>query len=370
MNNILTYLDWRGDITFTERPLNHIDNVILSELAYIDFTGIVPSTPDGGVNGITLKDAYGTMMRQNNDVTVAKISIFPTVYTNLLEKMAGSARFGDAILSYYINMYDAIQNMQFAALCITLDNGVTYIAFRGTDQTIIGWRESFTMSFRVIPAQLAAVEYINDVMKPGNVYYVGGHSKGGSLAVYAAMMCRDELKHNITTIFNNDGPGMSQEMLHEERFALIKPRIVTIIPPFSVIGMLFDNGVDKHVVKSRAIGLMQHDAFSWLLERDAFIAAEGLHPGSGFINATIVEWLEEMNTAEREALVNHVFDALGVRGARYISDIPKSGIGSFSSVILALARFDNEAKVASTKLTRTVRRGILTGVRERLRFNK
>jgi len=367
MDNILTYLDWRGDITLAEREFNLIDNIILCELAYIDFVGVVPRLGNNDSAGITIQDAYEKIKSHSQGIKVTKRSGPLIAYASLLEKLAASQRFGGAWLSHFVDIYDESRHIQFAAMCIGLDDNTTYIVFRGTDSTIIGWRENFAMSFQAIPAQTEAVRYLEDVMLPDGIYRVGGHSKGGNLAAYAAMMVPDELKDQIIAIYNNDGPGFSKEILAEDEYNKIRSKIQRIVPQYCVIGLLFENDTQRHIVKSRTYGILQHDSMSWAVGKDSIVSAEDLHRRSKPINAAISRWLEGLDTAERKALVDHFFDALGSRGAKYLSDIPRSGIGSFSSVFKALVKMETEAKAASGKLRKTVRKGIRESVQGRLK---
>ncbi|MCL2827350.1 MAG: DUF2974 domain-containing protein [Oscillospiraceae bacterium] len=364
MHNILTYLDWRGDITFAERGFNSVDNLILCELVYIDFMDIVPDISTPGSRSTTIRDAYKKIRSRSEKVTATKGNRFSDVYTSLLEKLAASDRFGGARLSRLVDIYDEIRQMQFAAMCIELDDNTTYIAFRGTDQTIIGWREDFSTSFQLIPAQVEAVRYLEKAMLPDEMYRIGGHSKGGNLAVYAAMMCRDELNPQMIAIYNNDGPGLSKEILVEEKYSQIKNKIQRIVPQFCVIGMLFENDSEKQIVKSDTYGILQHDSMSWVVNRDRFVTVDDLHPDSKTLNTIISEWLEDMDVAERKAFTNHFFHALGASGAKSIFDVPKGGVGSFGSVLMALAKSEKETKVASGKLAKTVRKEIRGRIQE------
>lgn len=359
MGNILSYLDVYGNVTMDKQEFNSIDNVILCEFAYIDFVGIAATDN----SQITIQEAYKKMMRSGQGVVPTRGSRFISTYTPLMEKLAASKRFQNAKLSNLVDIYDDVKHMQFAAMSIHLDDDSIYIVFRGTDQTIIGWRENFTMTYQVMPAQLEAAAYIDNTIRPNGKYRIGGHSKGGNLALYAAMMCRDDLKEHVIKVYNNDGPGINKEMFDEKRFNLIKDKILFTVPQSCIIGMIYDNGVDKQVIKSSKYGIMQHDTLSWMVEGNSFVPAERLHSDSSSFNAIVIEWLEDMDIIEREALTSHFFGALAVSGAKSLYDIPKGGIGSVGYILRTLIKSKKEAKAATRKLARTVGRNIQKRVR-------
>ena len=250
MGNIITYLKWRGDLDFRERPFCEADNLVLSALVYLDFTGIVPETAEEGA--VTVKEAAGKYVRRQQEEGQS-----PTSFDPVLAQMAAGRRYRDAQLSCYRQKTEETIQTQFAALQIGLGDGTFYLAFRGTDDSIVGWREDFSISYRTVPAQQAAVEYLRQTMtREGRVYRLGGHSKGGNLAMYAAAMCGAELADRLIAVYNNDGPGICPDMLDAQGYDRIRDRLVRIVPQFSVIGMLFEPDVPPLIVASSARGLM------------------------------------------------------------------------------------------------------------------
>ena len=194
MGNIITYLKWRGDLNFSERPFCLVDNLVLSAFVYQNLSGIVTDDKEP----VTVADAYVRYQEKNPDKKEK---------TTLFSLMAGSRRFGQANLSYYREVYDEETASQFTAVHITLDDESRYIAFRGTDNTIIGWQEDFGIGSMVVPAQLMAKDYLERTMEEGKHYRIGGHSKGGNLAIFSAAQCEEKLQDQIIAVYNNDGPG-------------------------------------------------------------------------------------------------------------------------------------------------------------------
>ena len=205
MANILDYLDWRGDLTLAERGFNEVDNLLMAELCFLDFSGIVPADFSAPV---FLPDA----MRQYDAARPQETMgvLVPEQIPELGHKMAASRRFSDLTLCAYVSRTDEETQTQFSALTILLPDKTAYIAFRGTDDTIVGWKEDFNLAFLpVVPAQKMAAEYLSAAAAalPSHPLRVGGHSKGGNLAVYSAVFCGEAVQNQLMRVYNNDGPG-------------------------------------------------------------------------------------------------------------------------------------------------------------------
>ena len=215
MATIFDYLNWRGDISLNEDPFNEVDNLILAELTYTQFDGL---TGEGG-DPVTIEEVREGFF-STHDRTEIKIDDNPIVRAPLLmDGMVSGQRFAGTELSYYVNMIDTEKDLQMAAVTYKLNDGSYYIAFRGTDNTIVGWKEDFTMSY--LPeteGQRRAVEYLNKV-GPGcrGSIRVGGHSKGGNFAIYASAFCSSEIRDKIETVYSNDGPGFRNEIMNKKK---------------------------------------------------------------------------------------------------------------------------------------------------------
>lgn len=345
MGNILSYLKWRGDIPFAASEFNIIDNLILSQLAYIDFSDVVPDFESD--DDISLLDAYNLIAEDN----VYKSLSLLALPVDLLAEAAKSPRFQNIRLSKYIDKYNEEQHLQFAALHFILDDGTTYIAFRGTDTTIIGWREDFMMSFCIIPAQTESLLYLKSTMKPDGVYRIGGHSKGGNLAIYSSMMLDTDIQNQIVGIYNNDGPGLSPELIASEGYAAICGRITRINPEFSVIGNLFEHKNDLAViVKSSASGLMQHDPMTWEVQGTELIYRTAHTSECIAINEVFDNWIESVDKEEQMVFVDNFFDALAAGGARQMSEVASRGMDGFEAVLYAMIKSEKKAKITVLKL--------------------
>ncbi|MBU3805045.1 MAG: DUF2974 domain-containing protein, partial [Candidatus Cellulosilyticum pullistercoris] len=316
MADIMDYLDWRGDLSFKQAAFNEVDNLILSQVAYVNFDGILPGIDCD--DAMTLEEACQLFFKINDEKEVLKDKSFTRLAPILMKKMAQSERFKRLGLCKYKSQIDYETQKQFAAMHMILDDGTIYIAFRGTDDTIIGWKEDFNMSFMTpVPAQIEAVNYINQTTAHlKQEIRIGGHSKGGNLAIYAAVKCKEEIKARILKVYNNDGPGFNKQMIMSPDYQEMLTKIEKIVPQYSVVGMLLEHEEDYVVVKSKQIGLLQHDAMSWEVLGGQFVYSDELTRGSQILDDTLKAWINGLSEKERAQFVDSIFDILEATGAR------------------------------------------------------
>ncbi len=346
MGSAADYLLWRGDLTFAERPFVLADNLVLSLLSYLDFSGVVPGIGQGSV---TMREAW-EKIRDSRDINAPCAADIDYTF---LQKAAESRRFGDALLSDYADQIDEKAQSQFSALKISLGDGTHYLVFRGTDQTLVGWREDFNMSFQKVPAQDLAVQYLRQVMtEPGAVYRVGGHSKGGNLAVYAAVMCGPACRDRILQIYDNDGPGLSSDLISSEDYEAVKSRIVRIIPEFCVIGKLFEHDSRTVIVQSSGDGVMQHQEITWQILGNELVYAEDVAPASKMISGMIDQWMVNVTPEERRVFVKDFFKAAGAGGAKTLTDFSAKGVDGFESVLLEVIDSHKESRDVAGKMVK------------------
>ena len=348
MANINDYLAWRGDVTLAERPFNDADNVILATLSYLDFTGFVPE--QGSRESVSVSDACTSLLAETGTDVSSRNRSLASVDANYLHLLAESRRFGDALLSQYVDTRDEQTQMQFAAVHVGLSDGTTYISFRGTDQTLLGWREDFMLSFEVTGAQGAAACYLDQTTQPRHSYLVGGHSKGGNLAAYAAIACQDETRERLSRIYSNDGPSMASDVLPKGGHEVLGDRFVRIVPNFSVVGMLFERpGDTKTIVRSNAAGALAHDPFSWQVKASGLETAEDLLPECKVVNKAFADWLDGMSIEDRTLFTNDFFDALEAGGATTVDEVGGS-VGGLQKVVAALNSTNDRSKEVMTRL--------------------
>ena len=282
MSNVHDYLRWRGDLTFAERPFNDVDNIVLSALAYLDFSGVVPDELQGG--SVCLRDACCQLIEAGGGDVTPYVRSLARVDTPLIELIAHSRRFGDARLRAFVDVMDEPLTEQFCAVEAVLPDAGSYVAFRGTDNTLVGWRENFTLSFEVTEAQREAAIYLRHALRRAEFdnlsVRVGGHSKGGNLAEYAVLSCTAEETERVVAVYSNDGPGMAPEVIPQDGRAILGDRLRRIIPSYSLVGMLFAKDTDPCiVVASNSTGIGQHDLTTWQVLPDSMEEVDGSATG-------------------------------------------------------------------------------------------
>lgn len=343
MSNIMDYLDWRGDLDFSRDPLNEVDSLILSILSYNDFEGIVPGP--GEKETISLREA-AEMFKEKKDISHLKDIPFLNEIPDLLHKAAETERFGNLAVTWYINQIDPEATKQFAAVFFKLTNKINYIAFRGTDDSLAGWKEDLQMSFMdEVQSQKEAVAYTGRaIMAMKGDFILGGHSKGGNLAIYAAMKMNELNKSRVIEIYNNDGPGFQPEVVEGEDYRSIRDMIHTLLPESSIVGMLLEHGTYYDIVKSTGLAITQHNPFLWEVAGNGFVLADSLTKESLNINTTIRAWVTQLSKEEKKAFVDALFDVLNETGASSLAELNHERFGAAEAMIKALKTMDPETK--------------------------
>ena len=357
MPNAIDYAGWRGDLSFTADPFGEVDALILSELSYLDFAEIIP---EDKMQEIPLSEAAERYFAVSGEEQPDRKSI--RMSEELLQAVKGSARFGQIMLFGYRSILSKDRDVQMAAVSFRLGKELYFTAFRGTDNTITGWKEDFMMSYvPITEGQKLAASYVNEMYtgRRGRIL-LGGHSKGGNLAVYAGCFCRKRIRARILSIYSNDGPGFRAEVLATPEYAETEPKIISIVPEDSVIGMLLGSKSSAHIVKSSEKGIASHAMLSWQVYGKHFVEAEKHSGGSAYLDRTIDRWIEDLDDAERKRFVETAFELIERSGAetfgqiregklaalreiyRQARQLPKEDLSEFASVIARLFRTGGE----------------------------
>ena len=320
MKNLFDYIEWRADLPFSEAPQNKIDGLIFAELSYIPFEKIVPSLKEG--TEITLSEASRLFFELHGE-EYSLGAILPKEILLLLRACAKSVRFANVKLWGYINEICLDVEKQFSAICFSCDNKVTYIAFRGTDDTIIGWKEDLNMAlFTPIPSQREGLKYLDGASKKRrDKLIIVGHSKGGNIAVYTALNASASLKNRMICVYSYDGPGFKNSYLKTFADDTIVEKITTFLPSKSFVGRIFDVIGNYEIVKSRDNGLQQHDAFTWQVLGSQFIKAEKFETPSDNFHELLKAWVSKLTPMERRDFVESFYKLLTVSGAETLTDI-------------------------------------------------
>ena len=324
MGTLFDYVKWRGDLSFTEAPFNEVDSLIFSLISYIDFQGIVPEKHGG--TKVPIKAAANAYFTKNPNMKKISVGlIVPKDIVRLFRALKDCKRFRNVELSAYVNRIDLEKQMQFSAITVFPGDGSMVIAYRGTDDTIVGWKENFNMSFLpVVPAQAAATEYLEQASKKNPAYSsirLTGHSKGGNLAVFSAVNCSKCVKQRLVNVWSNDGPGFNKKILEDEDYIDLRPIIQSFVPENAVVGMLLEHDENYTVVKSRQKGMLQHDGVSWEVMGGSFVHLKELSNESKRLDKVLKEWVREMTPEQREQFADALFQVLSADNALTLTDL-------------------------------------------------
>ena len=320
MANIIDYVQWRGDIPLDQVPFGAIDALILSYLAYMPFAGILNSGMQG--EGTSLSDAAQALLTLNAQEH-SKLAYSEKEDRQLLAALRESVRLRGARMIGYVDQYDRATQKQFSAVAFLLGDGTAFVAFRGTDDTLVGWKENFNMTFdREVASQRDAVTYVEALYKArGLPLRLGGHSKGGNLAVYAGMFCPERVCEAICAVYNFDGPGFNEEIAASDAFTRLGGRVRTFVTQSSLIGILLWHNEPFTIIRSDSVSVFQHNVYTWQLMGGRFIELEQRTGSSLFADRTLKRWLGGMPPQQREAFINGVYSVIAAGDGRNVIDL-------------------------------------------------
>ena len=345
MANIVDYIAWRGDIPLTQVPLGEVDSLILAYLSYMPFDGIVPP----GVTGTRtrLSEAALALVERHR---CEGIQLAYTIGDSneadcaLLEALSKSVRFADIGLFGYVDHYDREGQEQFSAVAFELPDGSVYIGFRGTDSTVVGWKENFNMSFEdEVPAQRDAVAYteaVYDALK--RPLYLGGHSKGGNLAVYAGMFVREDVRSAIVQAYSFDGPGFNELIAASPEFTSLDGRVHTYVPQSSLVGILMWHSEPFTIIRSDSVSVFQHDVYTWQLMGGSFLKVEERTDASRFADRALKTWLADLSPEQKESFVNGIYTVISAGKGKNLDNLLEGR--SLLAMLKALGTLDDKTR--------------------------
>ncbi|MCR4991354.1 MAG: DUF2974 domain-containing protein [Lachnospiraceae bacterium] len=340
MNNIIAYLEEFGSRTLYEMPFNEVDSLVLCQLSYLDY-----------------KEYVGGMEERNTPVGVKDIHSDPE-WQKILEGywyhsdnkklftlFAGSKRFEDTKLNYYVQVTDESEDLQFSAVTFILPDRSVYIAYRGTDATLIGWKEDLKLAYSdPIRAQELSAHYMDKVSSYfSGDFRTGGHSKGGNLAVYAAMFASSFARKRITEIYDHDGPGFRPEILKEGHYSSIKNRIHKFIPKSSMVGILLETGDDYKVIDCYSVGTLQHNTYRWKYKGSSFVYSKmtGTRKKN---NEAINDWINTLTDNELDTLIDIIFALFTANDEKNVFDLAGDPVKNALSAYNRYREMDQRSK--------------------------
>ena len=364
MGTVLDYLKEYGDYTLEEKPFSEVDSLILSQFSYLKFDGMAPGPKDGRA-AVSLEE----LMEHEKYDSMYADERYRKDNTALFLGMYRSRRFRDTRIYNYVNQIDLDNEMQFSAVTILLPNGICYVAFRGTDETIVGWKEDLNLAFSgPVPGQRMSVEYLE--CAAGTIegdFYMGGHSKGGNLAVYAAMNCAKEVRDRILMIYDQDGPGFRPEVRKQGDYEGIAGRIRKTVPRSSLVGMLLYSDGEYEVVESKTIGLAQHNPYTWLVRDDTFQIVNEIHSGRKFMDEALNQWILSLSQEEMHIFVDTFYQVVLASETDNLIDFTANWAKSLHKIGTALKEIDPQTGKAIIQIMRALFEIVSSNVKESFR---
>ncbi len=356
LGSFLTYAQTQLD-GFDARPLCLVDSLVLSWLAYFRLAPALDAARTD--EGIALHE----LMRAEDFDEMFGTSFDADGSRELLFAVCASPRFRSVRLTRLRFKTDADVEEQFAAMTFLLPTGEAYLAFRGTDSTLVGWKEDFNMASSCpVPAQEEARAYVERVASSvAGPLYLGGHSKGGNLAVYAAATVPRTVQDRVLAAFSHDGPGFPPAFLEGEGYRRVRGRVAKTVPKSSVIGLIMDDGADVRVVESSGVSILQHNPFLWEVEGRDFVYADGLTASARYLSSTIESWMNRFEPEERRRFIDTLFDVLGATGAERFADIRGDWRTSVPAMREAVDALDPEQRECVSEVLRALARTATIG---------
>ncbi|MBK0348904.1 DUF2974 domain-containing protein [Aerococcaceae bacterium zg-ZJ1578] len=340
MPNLFTYLKEYGNQSFEIEPINEIDYLLLNELIYLPFDDYLTETYDVQTpyNLVELAESYdlNAKLHQVDNAMMATKNRY-----NLLMQVAQSSRYQQIGLANFQHNFNEDTEKQFCACTLVLPTNQLMVAYRGTDDTLIGWKEDFKLAYQeTIPAQIDAAKYINRTLESTTLpVVITGHSKGGNLALYAGLSAIEDHAERLVTVYLFDSPGLTQAALQSPQYQALKPIIKRYIPEDAVVGQMMYHDVEPIIVKSNLISIFQHDIMNWQIQDNHVATTETTSDTSQLIDKTLKQWTEKHTNDELSQFFDYCFDLFNQTGTTTLNDISKDVL----SYVKQLQNLNNES---------------------------
>lgn len=350
MDHLVDYIQWMGELSFTSLPFSEADALVLCMLSYYDFS---PLFSEGGEGPHPVSEALRLI--EEDKVRVMLVGR-DRGFAKILDCAARSRRYGSLLMRDYVDLYRQDPPLQFSALTFCAPE-LRFVAFRGTDDSLAGWEEDFMISFTVTEAQKLAAEYLAGHLSAELPVLVGGHSKGGNLALYASCSLGDEELEQLSHVYLLDGPGICPEVMDDGCLRRIDGKTTVIQPAFSIVGKLFEPKFsDSRIVQSSASGFVQHSLDTWGIDHGKLLAADGPNTRSVWINDLLARWIAGITQEDRVVFVQELFDVLAADGAVSLDEIEERGVGGFEAM---LVKFFSSSEITRKTVYDLPKRAIL-----------
>lgn len=330
---VMDYLRWRGDLPFARDGFNEVDNLVLCIISYLNFRRFDDLKTTDPTGAVALPDVAARLTEEDEQLGLSELDYIP-----LMRLAAETERFRDVRMFGFTHEWDEEKEMQFDAVSYLLPDNTLFVSFMGTDTSLVGWKEDFNMSFlSAVPAQERAAVYSAAMAAacPSRKLRIGGHSKGGNLAAWAAIHIPADLqKQRLLAAYNNDGPGFSHDMVETEAYRRVADKLHTYIPESSIVGVLLEHAEDYAVIDSSNRSIMQHEPMSWNVEGPRFVHL-GQRSQMGKLSDDVLrQWIGSMTPQEREQFSDALFEVLSLSGkARTLDDLRAGGLAGGAALL-------------------------------------
>lgn len=359
MDRLADYVQWMEDFPIEATGLRDADALVLCALSYFDLSPLFK----GRRKTARIRDCVEPLERGELRVAVTG---GVEGFLELLREAAVSKRFGELRITNYVDILQQDPPLQFSAVCFHGKNW-SFLAFRGTDSTLAGWKEDFQISVARTGAQELAFEYAEKHLTGKQKWYIGGHSKGGNLALYAACMLSPEQWDKVERMYLLDGPGFCPDVLNPDNMAEVDRKTRRIIPHFSVVGKLFEPLMtDTRIIKSFAHGFMQHAIDTWGVDHGKLALAEESDAASLWIHDLMDDWIRDLTQEERIQLIEDLFDALAAGGAATLSEIDLETREGREAILKSLREMSASTKHSLSDLPKYAMHAGVEGIREKI----
>lgn len=337
MPNIQDHALAAGEWSLDDHPFDALDALVLSQLVYLPMEGYL----DGG-GSCTVEEAWDFL---EANVDPEGFDRFQKKRWRLFECCAGLQRYRHWRLCDYVNQIDTEREMQFCACTYRLPGGLSCVAFRGTDLTVVGWKEDFNMCYMTVPSQHEAAEYVRRAaLRTQDELLLCGHSKGGNLSVFAGATADEATARRIRRIYAYDAPGVDEDTLGSPGYAGVSERIESYLPESSVVGMLLNYHPVYTVVEARTVGILQHDAMTWQVENGAFVTLAGVDMTGRITDEAMHAWLAGMDLEQRRLLVDTLYNVVDAAQAELVTDLATDWLESAGRMLEAIRGLDAKVK--------------------------
>ena len=348
---VMDYLRWRGDLPFARDAFNEVDDLVLCIISYINFRRFEDLRTTNPARAVALPEVAARLTEEDEQLGLSELDYIP-----LMRLAAETERFREVRMFGFTHEYDEVREMQFDAVSYLLPDDTLLVSFMGTDTSLVGWKEDFNMSYlSAVPAQIRAAAYTEEIAAacPDRGLRIGGHSKGGNLAAWAAIHIPVPLQDRLLAAYNNDGPGFSHDMVDSAAYRRVADKLHTYIPESSIVGILLEHAEDYAVIDSSNRSIMQHEPMSWNVEGPRFVHLGQRSPMGKVSDDLLRQWIGSMTPQEREQFTDALFDILSMSGkTRTLEDLRAGGLAKMAALLKQYNGADEKDKKIITEIFR------------------